>query len=215
MGQKTLRIRVFLAARIGLRCGVADENDNLIWTCDCGKVRFEIAPIRGTRCVCYCRDCQAFQAHLDRLDCLEPAGGSDLFQAMPHEVRLLDGSEQLAALRLTDKGPLRWYTTCCNTGICNTGARRAVPLASFLVRGFNAPDRAGPVVARVNRKGATGQIEGPDGSIGSLIRRFLGRALLALLTGRYRRTPFFTPEGDPIAAPYRLSTDETRKAYGG
>ena len=187
----------------------------LHWQCDCGKVRIEIAPAKGTRCVCYCWDCQAFQRHLGHPEALDAAGGSDLFQTMPYRVEVQEGAEQLACLQLSEKGPLRWYAACCNSGICNTWRSPKVPLASLTVRGFKDPTPAGAVLARVNRSGATGHIDGPKGSVRTLIVRFLAAALWARVTGRYRNTPFFQADGSPIAPVKVLSTAETEAAYGG
>lgn len=182
------------------------------WTCDCGKVRFRLEPVEGTRCVCYCRDCQAFLAHLGRDDIADEAGGTDLFQSTPNRVTLEAGRAHLANLRLTGKGPLRWYATCCGTPVCNTGASRRLPLASFLVRSFEGD--VGPIVARVNRKGARGRIAGEAGNVKRVIGLFIWRALKTLVTGAYRRTPFFSPDGAPVAPTTRLSPEELARAYG-
>lgn len=189
-------------------------HSHVTWRCACGAFEAEIAPVKGTRCICYCRDCQAFLAHLGKQEIADGQGGTDLYQTMPDQVRITRGAEHLAALKLTDKGPIRWYTTCCKTPVCNTGARRAVPLASFPVHFLDAPQAIGPVIARVNRKGARGHIEGETGSVGRVIVSFIGRALVALVTGRYRRTPFFDAEGRPVAKPKRLSHEERAAAYG-
>ncbi len=174
-----------------------------------------MTPIKGTRCVCYCRDCQAFLAHLDRSGIADAAGGTDLFQAMPDQLCIVSGAEHLAALKLSDKGPIRWYAACCNTPICNTGGSRRVPLASLVVQFFDHPEATGEVIARVNRKGARERIEGDAGSVRRLIGSFLGRAVLSLVTGRYRRTPFFDAAGAPVAPPKRLTAEEKARAYGG
>ena len=186
-----------------------------IWRCTCGAVAARVAPVKGTRCICYCRDCQAFLAHLGRHEVADEAGGTDLFQTMPHQVTFTKGAENLAALRLSDKGPLRWYTTCCNTPVANTGASRTLPLASMPVAFFEDAAPIGPVVARVNRKGAKGHVAGEAGSVRRLIAAFLGRAALTLVTGRYRSTPFFEASGAPVAEPKRLTAEERAKAYGG
>ena len=187
----------------------------LLWHCRCGSVRIAVEPVKGTHCVCYCRDCQAFQRHLGQEDVLDAQGGTDLFQTMPDRVKIEDGAEHLACLQLTPKGPLRWYAACCNTAICNSGRTRTLPLASMMVHAFAEDRPLGPVIARVNHKGATGHIEGDMGSTSTLIRRFLASALLALVTGRYRKTPFFSSDGAPVSPPLVLSDDERQKAYGG
>ena len=190
-------------------------SEALTWQCICGAVQFTVSPEKAARCICYCKDCQAFARHFSREDWLEHASGSDLLQAMPHEVRLAVGAEHLACLKLSDKGPIRWYAACCGTPICNTGASRRVPLASMLVRGFG-PEAALPAItAHVNRKGATARIEGDMGSTGKLVRLFLSRAALSVLTGKHRKTPFFDAAGAPVARPSRLSDEDRARAYGG
>jgi hypothetical protein len=182
-------------------------------TCDCGAVRFRLAPLNGTRCVCYCASCQAFLVHLGRSDIADKAGGSDLFQTGPNLVTLEQGGEHLANLRLTGKGPLRWYATCCNTPICNTGAKRTVPLAGFLVRTFDDKADIGPVIARVNRKDAKGPVSDEGGAMRSLILAFLKRAVVLLITGKYKQTPFFSDAGVPVVPTTRLSQEDRARAY--
>ena len=189
--------------------------NSMTWRCACGAVEARIAPVKGTRCICYCRDCQAFLAHLGRSEIADEVGGTDLFQTMPHQVTFLKGADRLAALKLSDKGPIRWYASCCNTPVCNTGATRTVPLASFPVHFFSDPGAAGPIIARVNRKGARGRVAGEAGSLRWLIAAFIGRAALALITGKFRRSPFFDASGRPVALPKRLTAEERAEAYGG
>ncbi len=184
------------------------------WRCDCGAVEFELAAVKGTRCICYCADCRAFLTHLGRGKLTDAAGGTDLFQTTPDKLQITKGAEHLACLRLSEKGPLRWHATCCNTPICNTGASRAVPLASMMVRSFDEQDAIGPVIARIHRKGATARVEGDAGSLRKFILSFAGSAALSLVTGRYRKTPFFDAKGRPVTKPKRLEATERAAAYG-
>ncbi|MEP2140903.1 MAG: hypothetical protein ABJI41_15470, partial [Erythrobacter sp.] len=64
---------------------------------------------------------------------------------------------------------------------------------------FEPPEASGPIVARVNRKGATGHIEGEMGSARRVIWAFARRAIRARLTGSYKKNPFFDAQGTPIA----------------
>lgn len=185
------------------------------WTCACGAVEAQLTPVEGTRCICYCASCQAFLRRLDKYDLADAHGGTDLFQTTPDKITFSKGLENLTAMRITDKGPIRWSTTCCNTPVCNTGAKRVVPLASFLVAGLQNPKVLPPVLARVNRKDATGRVEGEAGSMRSLIFAFLRRAIPMLITGKYKRTPFFNADGRPVAEVKLLSPEEKLAAYGG
>lgn len=185
------------------------------WYCDCGTVAFEMSPVKGVRCICYCTDCRAFLTHLNRTDIADTAGGTDLFQTTPDRLACTKGADQLACLRLTKTGPMRWYTTCCTTPVCNTGATRLIPLASLLVRSIDDTPQLGPVIAHVNRKDATAPIDADTGNLRNLILSFAKNAALCLISGRFRKTPFFTPDGTAVAKPKRLTTTERDAAYGG
>ena len=39
---------------------------------------------------------------------------------MPKFMTMTQGADRLTFLRMTEKGPLRWYASCCNTPIGNT-----------------------------------------------------------------------------------------------
>lgn len=184
----------------------------LRWSCTCGEVVAEVMS-KGTRVICYCASCQAFARHLGRVDCLDEAGGSDLFQTLPEDVVILSGLEHLDCLRLTDKGPLRWFANCCNTPMCHTGVRRTLPLASLTVGGFSEPDRLGPPIARVNRKTALIRIEEGKGSWKMVVLRFIGRAIESYISLGFRHNPFFDMGGRPIAQPNWLSDEEREAAY--
>jgi len=90
--------------------------------CRCGAVRgtlLDASPTTGSRLVCYCRDCQAFARFLGRPDVMDAAGGTDIFQVSPSQVRITDGLEHVACVRLFEKGLFRWYADCCKTPIGN------------------------------------------------------------------------------------------------
>ena len=145
--------------------------------CRCGNVAFDIDPGRGTRLVCYCKSCQAFAGRFGENGETDAWGGVDLYQTAPEAVRLISGVEHLRFVKLTPKGPLRWYAACCGTPIANTLASRNVPFITMMSQNVENLDDLGPVVARVNRKGAKGHITEPTGSSGRAVRAFILRAL--------------------------------------
>jgi hypothetical protein len=79
----------------------------------------DVSATTGNRVVCYCADCQAFAHFLGRTDVLDAVGGTSIFQVAPSQVRILEGSEQIRCVRLSDRGLYRWYTDCCRTPIGN------------------------------------------------------------------------------------------------
>jgi hypothetical protein len=124
--------------------------------CRCGAVRGSLVaagPAAGNHVICYCDDCQAFAYALGRAgDVLDACGGSEIVQVSPARIRFEAGAEKLSCLRLTAKGPLRWYTSCCNTPIGNTLASGAVPFIGMLCACLEAPrDARADSGARVPR----------------------------------------------------------------
>lgn len=104
--------------------------------CSCGTlegVARDLSPSVGNRVVCYCKDCQAFARYLGRgAEVLDDAGGTDIFQTSPARVSFARGADRLACVRLTRKGPLRWYARCCDTAIGNTAAGPGVPFVGLV-----------------------------------------------------------------------------------
>ena len=80
----------------------------------------DVSPSTGTRVICYCDSCQAFARFLEREDILDSAGGTDIVQVSPSQLRITEGASQLRSMRLTEKGLIRWYTDCCKTPVGNT-----------------------------------------------------------------------------------------------
>src|SRR5687768_13885405 len=91
--------------------------------CACGKIRGVaegVAPSEGTRCVCYCGDCQAFARFLGRDGTLDPWGGTDIWQMSPGKMRLEIEGDALRCVRLSAEGMHRWYCGECRTPVANT-----------------------------------------------------------------------------------------------
>lgn len=112
--------------------------DTIPLRCTCGKLQGQLAtqPTSG-RARCYCKDCQAYARFLGRQsEILDAHGGTDLIATLPAAVRFTAGLEQLACVTLTDKGPLRWYATCCRTPIGNTARDHKIALCG---RGQSLP----------------------------------------------------------------------------
>ena len=171
--------------------------------CRCGRMRgvaSNVSPSTGFRFVCYCKDCQAFARFLDRVDVLDPAGGTDIFQMPPGRVKLTSGTDAMRCLRLSDK-VLRWYAECCWTPIANTAVRPNFPVIG-VVHSFMDHDAAdsqsrdevlGPPLCHVYETSAVGPL--PSNAPGPpSLRVFAGRAskmLVWWMWGLGRPTPFF------------------------
>lgn len=169
------------------------------WTCRCGEFAAEVETKGGFRAVCYCQSCRDFAARTEATDALDAGGGSDLTQVAPRNVRFLKGgAEKLAWLKLTPKGPVRWYTTCCNTPVASTLGSPALPFVTLQTHRFADPEAVGPVAARVFPEAATGPVPGGGGGMAALYLRFAGLVLKAKLTGGGKPNPFFGPDGKPV-----------------
>ena len=187
--------------------------ETVTWSCRCGATALEVEISGGSRVMCYCTHCQAFARHFGRTDMLDAHGGSDLYQVAPHQVRFLRGEENLAAIRLTDKGPMRWYAACCDTPMANTWPSPALPFVTMTAVRFDAPDALPRLHAQTFRRDGIGYVEREGGNVARVYFDFARRAIVSRLTGRWKENPFFGADGAPKARYRRLSEDEMKAAY--
>lgn len=187
--------------------------------CRCGTLRGYLQNRRSVnRAVCYCRDCQAFAHFLGRQqDVLDERGGSDIIQILPRDVTFTQGIESLACMRLTPKGLLRWYASCCRTPIGNTLDTPKISFVGLLHSCLEGPTESldaafGPVRAWVNTQGAKGDPKPKVVGMGRALRWFIGTIIKARLSGDYKRTPFFRADArTPIVAARVLTGAEHTK----
>ena len=191
--------------------------------CRCGKLQGEISyPERGTRAVCYCRDCQAFAHFLGPAqDTLDAMGGTEVVAVAPRWVSFTGGREQLVCMSLTERGTLRWYAGCCRTPIGNTPRDRKLSHVGVIhacLRGSTSTlnDSFGPVRMRVNRQSAKGRpTTTPVAAFTIALLRYLGSLAWSRVSGKYKQNPFFdAATGQPRVEPYVLSKAEHAKLYG-
>lgn len=188
-------------------------------TCRCGATACQLnlpSPKHGTRLVCYCKDCQTAARHLGAADQLMPGGGTDIFQTLPAYLRIVKGQENLAILRLSPKGLMRWHATCCGTPIMNTLENLNMPFVGMVLGragGAKADKDIGPVRHHVFTATAQPEDGAPtkDAGFTRVGLRFLLRVLGAYLTGRAKKMPLRAPSGGPIA-PVHVITLEERQA---
>ncbi len=181
--------------------------------CKCGTIRGQIHDT-GTcnRVVCYCSDCQAFAKFLGKSnEVLDVHGGTEIVQVAQPRLTFSQGREHLAAVRLSEKGMVRWYAACCKTPIGNT---LLDPKVSFIGLIHSSLDRSGmdmdfgKNVAKVNTNAATGEPKPkPKGLLGAILR-FLWIVLSTRIGGRYRKSELFNESGAPIVRPTVLTAEE-------
>ena len=173
----------------------------------------------GNRLVCYCDDCQAFAHFLERAeDVLDANGGTDLYQMSPTRLEITDGGENLACVRLTPKGILRWYADCCKTPIGNTLPTNRIPFVSLFhacmdLKGRSLDAVLGPVRAGVHGRYALGRpiaFRVYDRVSLVILSRVFGKLLIWRLRGEHKRSPFFDwISGRPVRTP--VSRDLARE----
>ena len=189
---------------------------DLEFRCGCGSLRgtlHDASPGSGHHIACYCKDCRAVVAHFKQQDrFLDSAGGTELFQTSPARVSFDSGAENLACLRQTPKGVLRWYASCCDTPMFNTVPSAGLPFAALLTANLtegSAP--LGPIKARVNTGAPTGPVPEPNGTFAAFraVAGLMFGLLVAKLSGDHKRSPFFDQTtGQPIAEPRTLTKEE-------
>lgn len=181
--------------------------------CHCGKLKGTLSRNQAVnRCVCYCADCQAFARFLKREDeILDEKGGTSIVQTLPANVTFTEGTENLACMRLTANGLLRWYATCCNTPIGNTPSTLNLSFVGLIHNCLSSDqtslDKAfGSIRTYVNTESAVGENKPKSAGVLSGSLRVIGMILKARFDGRYKQTPFFVVEsGTPIAIPEVLT----------
>ena len=183
-------------------------------SCTCGALKgvlHDVSRSTGTRVVCYCKDCQAFARHLGAHGVLDEQGGTDIYQTLPQHFEITSGAENLGCLRLSPKGLLRWYATCCNTPLCNTLANEKFYMVGVLSNTVLSEKAAlGPIKAQVNVAGAIGGGVKSKGQLNAVVG-ILTRQLGAMIWKR-TQNPFFTDVGNPVVVPLVLSLEERQRA---
>lgn len=190
--------------------------------CRCGTLKGYVSNLKViNRCVCYCKDCQAFAHFLGRADdVLDADGGTDIVQTLPANVTITEGREVLVCMRLSQHGLLRWYTGCCNTPVGNTMANFRVSFVGLIHSCLEAPGMSlegtfGPVRMWVHTKSARGDVASKAGGMVPGILRFVAMVARARIDGSYKRTPLFSPgTGTPIVVPKVLSRSELDRVWG-
>ena len=180
--------------------------------CACGNIQGSaknIGPNSGIRIVCYCDSCQAFANYLSReytsTSYLDNYGGTDIFQLTPDKLKITSGQNDIARIKLTEKGLHRWYAKCCGTPIGNT-VSAALPFVglinSFMNHESDRTSDLGPVRYYVQAQSALSSPPTSPQFQAFPIRMLFTAApiwLWAKIRGREKPSPFYHPDGKPIA----------------
>lgn len=185
-------------------------------TCRCGKVQGHVlvgAPSARVRC--YCTDCQAFGRFLGpSAEVLDAQGGTDIVQVCQSRLRFDRGIEQLAAVRLTDKGMIRWYARCCGTPIGNTMQDPKMSFVGLIHSCLDASsldEDFGTSVALLNTNTALGEPKPRQRGLIGVILKFARLALASRIRGRYKQSPLYSSGGRPVVPPKILAAAELQR----
>jgi hypothetical protein len=197
--------------------------------CACGTLRgvaLAVSPESGCRVVCYCDDCQAFARFLAQPNILDQWGGTDIFQMAPSRVRITEGEDALACVRLSEKGLHRWYCGQCKTPVGNTVSARIpfvglihsfmdheahAALAANGGSGRSRDETLGPPLGYVQSKFAIGTPPNPpNASLAGVIWRSARLLARWWLTGAGSPSPFFDDRRAPRVVPRILTVEERR-----
>ncbi|MCX6117981.1 MAG: DUF6151 family protein [Proteobacteria bacterium] len=193
--------------------------------CKCGCVEGvaqNVRPSNGIHLICYCKDCQAFASYLGReQDLLDEAGGTEIFQIAPADLRISKGKDQIRCVQLSPR-LMRWYTDCCKTPIGNTMPNAKMPFAGVGISFFNLDSKQsqfneafGPIVEKCFGKYCRGPM--PPGAKETASFSIFGRIgwfiLRGLFLGKNKPSPFFDENGKPVVDPIILSQEKLKLIY--
>lgn len=192
--------------------------------CACGKIHGVaegVARSEGTRCVCYCGDCQAFARFLGRDGVLDQWGGTDIWQMSPGRMRLEIEDDALRCVKLSAEGMHRWYCGECRTPIANT-MTAIIPFAgvvhSFMDLDPGAREELmgpGHPVQTATAYGEGAPVQASS-AIFKVLLRTMGMVVGRKILGRGRVSPFFDAKTkQPTVTPQVLTPDERRRLVPG
>jgi Family of unknown function (DUF6151) len=185
--------------------------------CKCGTLKGYLSPPdMANRGVCYCKDCQAFAHFLERPGdaVLNELGGTEIVATLPKHVHFTQGLEALVCMSLSDRGLLRWYTSCCNTPIGNTPRDFKTSYVGLIhsclaKRAPSLEDSFGPVRMVLQTKSAKGQVKSTPMSNFVTMLKVMKSVIGTRISGNYKRNPFFVEHsGSPIKQPRVLTNAE-------
>jgi hypothetical protein len=196
------------------------EGAEVALRCSCGTVRGvarDVAPGSINHCFCYCDDCQAFAHFLGRGDeILDAHGGTEIVQMSQGNVAFTAGVDKIAAIRLTDKGLVRWYASCCRTPLGNTMATSGMPFIGVVRVVIDAPPA--PVLGPIRGRGFAKRAKGGRAAVPKdglpdavMVLRMVAKLIGWRLRGDHKRSALFEVGTDRPLSPPRVLTSAERE----
>lgn len=195
-----------------------EKGTNQPISCRCGKLKgYVVFSGKENRGICYCTDCQAFAKYLGQeAVVLNNAGGTEIVQTVAEFVRITEGKEALACMKLTERGILRWYSNCCNTPIANTPDKVNMAFVGLVHNCLKADGQSlerafGKLKMVAFTESATSEPKPKSFGVPLAMVRIMAMLAKARIFGGYKQTPFFDLQmGKSIIKPKVLSADELK-----
>ncbi len=189
------------------------------WSCECGKVEARLTPHgvkTGTRLICYCNSCRGADLYL-RGDAsgLSADLGVDIFQTTPADFEIVNGQSYVKVMRITRRGPLRWYASCCGSPMLNSLANPKIPFIGVIIP-LHAHYPQTPALGTPHRVLTKYAIEGhgapkKDKGFGATVLGVLRRGFLGYF--RPRNSWLQDESGALITKPKKLNEKERTALY--
>lgn len=176
--------------------------------CSCGTVKGKLKVVSGAffHVHCLCKDCQKFASHLNNEEhILDKHGATELLQTYPNYMEITTGQHKISCVQLYPKGLYRWHTSCCNMPLANTMKSSKIPFVGVPVTlmKFSSPQEKlatlGPVTLKAFGQYSKGEM--PKDAHPRFPLNYMPKILFfmlkGLLTGKYKKNPFFNAK-EPI-----------------
>lgn len=180
------------------------------FSCKCGQITGTIPRAAG-HIRCYCDSCRAAEIYLDQPD--TNGEGITVMRFAPQTVIFKAGQDKLALMQVTPKGAYRWYASCCKTPMFSTATSPKLAYAALKGTAAVNRDDFGKELGFVYKPEPGGKVR--HKGMGGMITGVMGAALAALVTGNWRKSPFFDANGAPVAVPELMPKDIRKKILAG
>lgn len=181
-------------------------------TCQCGTVTgtAKVSPDIGNRGLCYCNSCRKFSEQIDEGKALDEWGGTEIYQMPIGYLSFQSGQDQIKCLHLSEGGLNRWYASCCNSLIGNTGSPK-LPFIGLIHTFIDQDVDRDTLIGPMGFYGFTQDAKVPlpdgrkSGAMFGFIVKFMSQLLWWKLSGKAKPNPLFDEHNNPIAEPIVLT----------
>lgn len=185
---------------------------NIKLSCQCGEVTGlakDITHKNSNHIICYCDDCQAYAYYLgNESHLLDINGGLEILQMDAKRIQIEKGLDKVKSVCFSSK-LIRWHTACCKTPIAVTLTKPTPSFAGVVVSFVSNKNDLGPINAKVFACYARG-VPPTDSSHKLSIKfmlYFLRMIGLSVFNYKWKMSPFFPKNGQPITKPIKISTE--------